>query len=84
MADIYYNVAFGVDESGKVIAQATALDDGSVTGADLFNVVTGQSPHVVRDRVQISKFRSTSWGNQKHADGKDLIRVHEMCASPPP
>ena len=79
VSDLKYMVAFGFDEDGYVIKQITTLlspdHDVEKERTKLWNMITDDGAIY---SAQISIFVSSSYGDKKHADGKDLYRLHEI------
>ena len=73
-----YYVVFGFGEGSngvEVIAQATALADGHADIKTL-KAIVAETAEVTS--MQVAVFESETWGSEKHPDGKDAYRVHQI------
>ena len=77
MATIDYLALIEVDTEGNVFRQMTCLFDPN---EDVHNQVTAlvrkASQAGIYDKFHVIWSRSDSYGDEKHADGKDVFRVH--------
>ena len=79
MSALTYMAGFGFDKDGLVVAQATTLVDPSRNDVDerwklrsIMNGIDGV------EQYQVSVFTSSSFGEEKHPDGKDRYRIHKV------
>ena len=79
MADLTYMVVFGFSSYGKIISQATTLVHPDTDQDAEYQVLS----EIVSDGLDIAFMRSavmesSSYGDEKTADGKDKYRVHRL------